>query len=124
MKAVNVINLVKKFTAAYGVEITWREPVITLNSRGIPVKSGEGEERKASVLILKDKFTLLKPINADGFGISFDYGRFILAVPEVDIKKDLIITDAQGGKWKLGVVDYLEIGGVPVVKQVMLLEVD
>ena len=122
MNAAGMINLVKKFTNKNGVKITWTEQTLVENSRGELVPSDTGVSKSATVLILKEKFNVLKPIETS-VGISQDYSRYVFALPDVDIKKDMVITDNHGMKWKLGIVDWFDVGGVPVAKQSALTEV-
>ena len=123
MKAANMIAMVKRFTDQYGVNVSWNEQTVTNNSRGRPIASNDGMIKSSKVLLLKDKFDPNKVIDTNVFGLSADYSRYILALPEVDIKKDMIITDNHDMKWKLGIIDWFDVGGVPVCKQSALTEV-
>jgi hypothetical protein len=124
MKPVNMINIVKRFTTQYGVNVTWQEPEITTNSRGKPVTNKSETTKSAKVLLLKEKFNPMKIIDTGVIGLGQDYTRYILALPDVEIKKDMIITDNHNMKWKLGFIDWFDIGGVPVCKQSSLTEVN
>jgi hypothetical protein len=124
MNPQNMINMVKRFTDQYGVNVSWREPEITNNSRGIPVSDKSEITNSAKVLLLKEKFNSMKIIDTDSIGLSQDYTRYVLALPEIEIKKDMVITDNHNTKWKLGVIDWFDVGGVPVCKQSALTEVN
>lgn len=123
MKPQNMINMIKRFTDQYGVNITWQEPVITNNSRGIPVENSTGKSKSEKVLLLKEKYNPMKVIDTNVIGLSQDYTRYILTLPEIEIKKDMVITDNHGMKWKLGFIDWFDIGGISVCKQSSLTEV-
>jgi hypothetical protein len=123
MKPQNMINMVKRYTDQYGVNVSWQEPIITTNSRGIPVKNGEGELKSEKVLLLKEKFNPMKIIDTNIIGLSQDYTRYILTLPEIEIKKDMVITDNHSIKWKLGFIDWFDISGTAVCKQASLIEV-
>jgi len=118
----SIINLVKRFTRQYGVKITWLEPSETLNSRGVVVGDENDNEKSAIVLLLKERFNPLDPRSAV-MGLTQDYTRYILTLPEIKIAKDVIITDNHGMKWKVGIVDWIDIGGTTVYKQASITEV-
>jgi len=122
LMATRMIALVHRFTAQYGVTVTWQEQTEEINSRGAVIAVNNGPMKSARVLLLKEKFTTLKSFT-EVFGLTQDYTRYILTLPNVDIKKDIIITDNHGMKWKLGIVDWFDVGGVSVAKQASLLEV-
>jgi len=119
----NMINMVKKFTDQYGVTVTWQEQETTVNSRGRPIEAESGIPKSAKVLILKEKYSPLQAIQVST-GLSQDYARYILALPDIDLKKDMVVTDAHNMKWKLGIVDWFDIAGVSVAKQAALTEVN
>jgi len=123
MKAENIIAMVKRFTDQYGVNVSWQNKEIKTNSRGIKIEETNGEIKSFKVLLLKEKFNPLQVIDTGVFGLSQDYTRFILTLPDIEIVKDLIITDSHKRKWKLGIVDWFDIGGVTVAKQATLTEV-
>jgi len=122
MTAATAATMVKKFTAKYGVVVTWNEPGEETNSRGVTVFAPSLVTRSAKVLLLKEKFSVLKSMQA-AIGLTQDYTRYVLTLPCVEIKKDLVITDNHGAKWKVGVVDWFDIGGKAVAKQASLTEV-
>jgi hypothetical protein len=123
MKAENIINMIKRFIKQYGVDIKWNEQEMQKNSRGRATASNTEIIKSAKVLLLKEKFNPLQVINTDAIGLGQDYTRYLLAFPEVGIKKDTVITDNHNMKWKLGIVDWFDVGGVPVAKQSALIEV-
>jgi hypothetical protein len=123
MKPENIINMVKKYTDEYGVNVTWNETETINNSRGIPVSNKTSETKSAKVLLLKEKISPIQVINTNAIGLSQDYARYILTLPDIEIEKDTAITDSHNRKWKLGIIDYFDIGGVPVCRQASLLEV-
>ena len=123
MKAESMIEMVKRFTKQYGVDVSWQEQTVTNNSRGKPVVTNDGKIKSAKVLLLKDKFDPLKIIDTNVFGLSADYSRYILTLPEIEIMQDMIITDNHNMKWKLGIIDWFDVGGTPVCKQSRLTEV-
>jgi len=124
MKAENIKNMVKRFTDQYGVDISWHITEIKNNSRGVPViTEGTNKLKTAKVLLLKEKFNPLQIVESSIVGLTQDYTRFILTLPDVEIFKDLIITDNHNKKWKLGIVDWFDVGGVPVAKQASLTEI-
>jgi len=120
----SMLNMVKSFTKMYGVQISWQEPVLEKNSRGKEVLSNGDETVTATVLFLKERFSAMKTILASSIGLSHDHSKYLITLPEVNITKDLIITDHHGIKWKLGPVDWIDIAGSPVAKQAALLEVN
>jgi hypothetical protein len=123
MKAGSMIKLVKKFTKASGVMITYYEQEMGTNSRGQPIPIGEPIQRTAKVLLIKEKYNPLQVINLAGIGLSQDYTRYIIALPGIPLKKDMIVTDNHNLKWKLGIVDWFDIGGKEVCTQVPITEV-
>jgi hypothetical protein len=123
MKAENMINMIKKFTDQYGVDVTWQEHEETINSRGKPINNKSQIIKSAKVLLLKEKFNSMKVIDTNAIGLSQDYTRYLLTLPEIDIKKDMAITDNHNIKWKLGFIDWFDVGGVPVAKQSSLTKV-
>jgi hypothetical protein len=129
MNPQNMINMVKKFTNQYGVNVTWQELEVTNNSRGIPVVNKSEITNSVKVLLLKEKFnpiktTDMKISDINVIGLSQDYTRYIIVLPEINIKKDMVITDNHNMKWKLGVIDWFDVGGVSVFKQSALTEVN
>jgi hypothetical protein len=124
MNPQSMIDMVKRFTDQNGVNVTWQKPEITNNSRGMPVLNKSAITTSARVLLLKEKFNPLKVINTDAIGLGQDYTRYILALPEIEIEKDMVITDNHNMKWKLGIIDWFDVGGVPVCKQSALTEVN
>ena len=124
MNAKNMINMVKRYIKQDGVNVTWNEVETVKNSRGIETANKTSEVKFAKVLLLKEKFNPLQIIDTNIIGLSQDYTRYILTLPETDIKKDIVITDNHGMKWKLGVVDHFDIGGVFICKQSALTEVN
>jgi len=92
------------------------------NSRGHLVTTDGEITKLATVLILKEKINPLNPqVNVAGLGQ--DYTRYIMTLPDVDIQKDLVITDNHNMHWKIGIVDWFDVGGVCVAKQAKLIEV-
>ena len=123
MKPERIMKLIQDKTDEYGVTVTWQDTSITKNSRGTPITENKGKIKSAKVLLLKEKFNILQTIDSNVIGLTQDYARFILTLPEIDIMKDLIITDNHNRKWKLGVVDFIDIGEIIVMKQAQLTEV-
>jgi len=118
----SAMAMVQRFTRRYGVPVSWVEPIMEENSRGYKTAT-EGEVTKlATVLILKERFNPLNPQVA-AFGLTQDYTRYILTLPNIGIAKDIVITDNHGLKWRVGVVDWFDVGGVAVAKQAKLTEV-
>jgi len=124
VKPESIIKLVKEKTEQYGIVINWNASEAAVNSRGRSVLNNNGEVKSAKVLLLKEKFAPLKIIDANTIGLSQDYARYLLTLPEVEIKKDMVITDNHDRKWKLGFIDWFDISGVPVCKQTTLTEVE
>ena len=118
----SIVNLVTKFTKLYGVSIIWEEQETVLNSRGQPISKGTAVQKTARVLLLKEKFSVLQPIETV-IGLSQDYARYLLTLPNIGIGKDLIITDEHNRKWKTGIADWFDIAGKPVCYQLALTEV-
>jgi len=123
MNAENIIDMVKRFTDQGGVYVTWNESVMEKNSRNISVNKNNEKQITKKVLLLKEKFNPLQVMDSGVFGLTQDYTRYILTLPDVDIKKDMIITDSRNRKWKLGIVDWFDIQDVVVAKQSSLTEV-
>jgi len=119
----SMLDMVKSFTKIYGIQITWQEPVIEMNSRGEEVPSSGDKTVTAKVLFLKERFNPMKAIMAS-IGLSHDHSRYLITLPEVNITKDLVITDNHGIRWKIGPVDWIDIAGKPIAKQASLLEVN
>ena len=116
-------NMVKSFIREYGIQITWQEASTETNSRGVSVSTAGNTKVTAKVLFLKERFNPMKAITTV-IGLSHDHSRYLITLPEVNIMKDLIVTDNHGIKWKLGPVDWIDIAGKPVAKQASLLEVN
>jgi len=119
-----IIEMIKGMTLEYGVNVTWQSNAVKTNSRGIKIEETNGEIKSAKVLLLKEKFDPLKPIDSGVFGLTQEYARFIIVLPDVEIMKDLIITDNHNKKWKLGIVDWFDIAGKEIMKQSALTEVN
>jgi hypothetical protein len=122
MTAKSVINLIRKFIREYGIIITWKAPAQAANSRGVPVLGQAGEDKQAKVLFIKEKYNPMKDV-VMAIGLQHDHSRYLLTLPDIAIQKDLTITDNHNQKWKLGPVDWLDVGGIPVCKQVALVEI-
>lgn len=123
MNPQSMLNLVTKFTNKYGVPITWEEvSPAERNAVGAVIAGASSITHNAKVLLLKEKYNPLNPSNFS-IGIGGDFTRYILALPKIDLKKDMIVTDNHGMKWKLGIVDWFDVGGVSVAKQVSITEV-
>jgi len=123
MKAQNMINMVKRFTEQYGVNVTYQEFGNETNSRGRPINIENGIIKNAKVLLLKEKFNPLQVTESNIIGLTQDYTRYVITLPEINLKKDMVITDNHNMKWKLGVVDWFDVGGESVCKQAALTEV-
>jgi len=123
MNAKNMINMVNRYIKKDGVNVTWNENETVKNSRGIAISNKTSEIKSAKVLLLKEKFNLLQVIDTDVIGLSQNYAKYILMLPEVEIVKDTVITDNHNMKWKLGVVDWFDIGDIFIFKQAALTEV-
>jgi len=124
MNATSMINLVKKFTKQYGVEITWTESAVQeYNSRGVPVLGMPEVEKKATVLLLKEKFTVMSDFESV-IGLAHDHARYLLLLPKIEIEKDTVITDTHGKRWKTGSPDWFDIQGKPIARQIALTEVE
>jgi len=115
--------MVKRCTDQYGVTVSWQKTEGKTNSRGKPIDEANGEIISAKVLLLKEKFSLVQITDSGVFGLTQDYAKFVITLPEIEIMKDLIITDNHGRKWKIGVVDPIDIGEIIVMKQAPLTEV-
>jgi len=123
MKPQNIINIIKRYTSQYGINITWQETETTINSRGKTVDSKTEIIKTAKVLLLKEKYNPVQIISTNIIGLSQDYARYVLTLPDIEIKKDMVITDSHNRKWKLGAIDWIDIGDIPVCKQSLLTEV-
>jgi hypothetical protein len=123
MNAENMINMVNRYIKQDGVNVTWNEIETVRNSRGIAISNKTSEIKSAKVLLLKEKFNLLQVIDTDVIGLSQNYTKYILMLPEVEMVKDTVITDNHNMKWKLGVVDWFDIGDIFIFKQAALTEV-
>jgi len=123
MKPESIIKMVKNKIDQYGVTVSWQKIVTKNNSRGRPIDETTDEKIYAKVLLMKEKYNPLQIMDSKIIGLTQDFTRFILTLPDVEIMKDLIITDNHEKKWKLGIVDWFDIGGVPVCKQSALTEV-
>jgi len=122
MTAAGVKSMVERNTRKYGITITWPEQIMELNSRGIPVPT-EGEAVKsARVILIQDKYS---PLNAMGtsFGISVDMTRYLITLPNVEIKKDMIITDNHGQQWRVGFVNHADVAGITAAKWAYVTDV-
>jgi len=124
MNAEKMIAMIQKFTDQYGVLITWQSNETTTNSRGVKVKTSNEIIKSAKVLLLKEKFSPLQVFDSGVFGLSQDFKRYILTLPDIEIKKDLVITDNHKMKWKLGIIDWFDIAGTPICKQSSVMEVN
>ena len=122
MNAHGMISLVERFKQKFGVLITWTEQAVETNPRGAQVASAGTVSRSAPALLLKDRFNPMKAM-AGAMGLTHDHGRYLLVLPCVGIRKDLVIADNHGIRWKLGPVDWFDVGGVPIAKQAAMLEV-
>ena len=122
MRARQAKALVSRFLRKYGREITWLKQVEETNSRGKTVMADGTETVSATVLILKERFNPLNP-QLGPVGITHDYTRYVLALPDVELRNGMVITDNHGMRWKLGIVDWFDVGGVSVAKQASLTEV-
>jgi hypothetical protein len=129
MNQARMIAMVKKFTKQSGVMVTWEEMSQGVNSRGEPIDEPSAITKNAKILLLKEDFNPLKdfiPPYTGGQGITglaHDYKNYIIFSPEIDLKKDTIITDNHAIKWKVGTVDWMDVNDVPVVKQAKITEV-
>ena len=123
MMSQRMIDMIKRFTDKYGVEIKWNEQGVTTNSRGVEIPINKSEIKTERVLLLKEQYNPLKVLDTGVIGLSQDYARYLLTLSDIDIKKDLIITDSHNRKWKLGAIDWFDVGGVPIAKQSALTEV-
>jgi len=123
MKAENMIAMIQKFTDQYGVEVTWKVSETRLNERGVKVKTSNEIIKSAKILLLKEKFNPMKVFDTGVIGLSQDYTRYLLTLPAIELEKDMIITDNHNMKWKLGFIDWFDIGGEPVCKQISIMEV-
>lgn len=123
MNAARMVNMVKKFVAGSGVSCTWPRYQDQVNSRGEHIKGGTPVPVTAKVLLLKQQYNPIK----DGImpvGLSPDFTRYVLTLPDTDIQKDDVITDKNGFHWKVGPVDWFDIGGITVCRQAPLLMAD
>jgi hypothetical protein len=116
-------DMLKRFVKSSGINITWTEKKIELNSRGVPVATGVELNFEGRVLFLKEKYNPLVPLNKDNIGLIADYTRYLLCAPDIKIRKDLVIKDSHDRKWKLGIIDWFDIGGITVAQQAALTEV-
>jgi len=122
MTARNAINTVKRFTAQYGTLVSWEEFEEVENSRGINITQKTGKMVNAKLLLMSEKWSVLKPL-IETFGLSQDYTKYLLVLPDINLKKDMVIIDNNYQKWKIGIIDTKDIAGVPIFKQINLIEV-
>ena len=123
MNANDAKEMVSKFIKKAGVEIQWRKSVTTLNSRGVPVTHPGDELVTERVLLLKEKFNPLHSTDAP-IGMALDTARYIICLPDTPLVKDDIVTDSHGNSWRLDVLDWFDVSGVPVCKQAPVMRVD
>lgn len=114
--------LVARFLRKYGRKITWRARVEKTNSRGIAVAADGEETERAAALLLKERFSPLDPKSGLA-GLTQDYARYVLALPDVALQRDMVIADDSGMRWRLGIVDWFDVGGVTICKQASLTPV-
>jgi len=118
----NMKNLVAKNVKTFGEQCSWSEFEMIENDRGIPVPSETETIRTARLIIVKQKYSAISSF-ASSLGLSFDQTMYLICLPEVQIQKNMVITDSQRQKWKLDVVEPWAIAGIPVAKISALTEV-
>jgi hypothetical protein len=118
-----MVTLVKKFVDSYGVPCHWFRYAPALNSRGEKISGGTPTGINQKVLLLKQHYNPIKDREMP-IGVSPDFTRYVLTLPDTDIQKDDVLTDSHGLRWKVGPVDWFDIGGTPVCRQAPLLEVN
>jgi hypothetical protein len=57
-------------------------------------------------------------------GLSIDKAKYIMTLPIVDIRKDDVITDNLGQRWKAAPIETFELNGIVICKQAAVSEVD
>jgi len=120
--AQDFIDMAKDFTNEVGVLITWQEQETETNSRGRTVKTPGANVKTARVLILKEDYKALRPF-AEAFGLTYDVTDYMIALPNVSIEKDMIVTDSDNKKWKLGPISPWRIADTVIVRTSKLTEV-
>jgi len=111
MTAQSVQQLLIKFTQQYGINVTWKRYSLVDNGYGQMINDFSSPPiiKNAMVLIIKEKYSVLK--NIDGIiGLVQDPTKYLLIIPSIDIKADDELTDSFGNVLKVGPLDPIPVG--------------
>ena len=119
----NMKNLVAKNVRTFGQEVKWTEfPLVEGERDNMVPDTSNPVNKSARVIIVKEKYSPISSFSSQ-IGLNFDATKYLICLPEVELKKNMIITDSLGQKWKTDVVETWDIAAAPVAKISSLTEV-
>jgi hypothetical protein len=124
MNVASRARLVKRMVHEYGVVCTWERHALIDNGIGTLVPDDSTVATlSARLLLLTQNSNPKQWISAPG-GLSIDYSKYVMALPDVDVQKDDVITDNHGNQWKVGMPDVIDVKGVIIAKQAVITRVN
>ena len=123
MNPANMLRLVRRNVQTFGQNISWNDfPLIEGEREQMVPDTANPIARQARAIIVKEKYAPIASFAAS-IGISFDSTSYLIGLPDLQIEKNMVITDESNQKWKLDVVEPWRIGSTPVAKISSLTEV-
>jgi hypothetical protein len=125
MTAAGMRKLVKKFTAQYGQEFRWEHFAMVDNGFGklIPDDESGPVALAARVLLLSEQFSPEK-YGEGAAGLTVTFAKYVMALPDVDLMENDVITDVNDMKWKCGAFSPIDVAGGLVARQAPLSRSD
>jgi hypothetical protein len=123
MNAADALRMLRENLERHGETVSWTERAEGTNSRGRPASAEGTEPRSAKVLMLKSRRGPYGYVGGPA-GLTQDCPRYIYALPETGLRKDTVLTDGNGDRWRLGPVDTTKLGGTAVALTAGLTRVE
>ena len=123
MNAADALRMLRENLDKHGETVSWTERAEGVNSRGRRTTTEGTEPRSARVLMLKSRRGPYGFVGGPA-GLTQDCPRYLYALPETGLRKDTILCDGRGDRWKVGPVDTTKLGGTAVALAAGLTRVE
>jgi hypothetical protein len=124
MNPASMAKTVKRMVKENGVVCHWNRCAIVLNPRGKEIEGTDDTIPMSAKVLLFSQSDSPKNESISSVGLSADFTKYALMSPDIDMRKDDIITDNFGFNWRVGEFDYMAVGIKKVAKYAPLIRAD
>jgi hypothetical protein len=116
MNSVSISKTVKRMIKENGVVCHWNRYLTHDNGYGTEIMDTDSAVPLYAKVLLLNQSDNPKYDAIVSTGLSANFTKYVLMLPDIDMRKDDIITDNFGFKWTVGTFDYIAVGTKKVAK--------